>query len=97
MSRALEGKPVRPLDAFRSSVPLLVLARKRLSERAAGFRAALSQLRGRWRAVIGAPDYQAYLAHHAAFHRDEPPMSEREYVGVFLEHRYGSRNGGRCC
>jgi uncharacterized short protein YbdD (DUF466 family) len=44
------------------------------------------------RRIIGAPDYEAYLAHcREAGH--PPRLSEREYVKEFLD----SKGGVRCC
>ena len=60
-------------------------------------RTAASQLRGGWLRAIGAPDYRAYLAHHARRHLDSPPMNEREYVNMFIEWRYNRRGASRCC
>jgi uncharacterized short protein YbdD (DUF466 family) len=60
-------------------------------------RTAASQLRQGWLRAIGAPDYQAYLAHHAAGHPGTPPMNEREYVKVFIERRYNRRGVSTCC
>jgi len=51
-----------------------------------------------WRGIVGAPDYQAYLAHRQAHHPSEPVMSEREYVRCFIDRRYNKPGGGvRCC
>jgi uncharacterized short protein YbdD (DUF466 family) len=45
------------------------------------------------RRIVGAPDYDAYLAHcRAAGH--EPRLSEREYVAEFFESK---GRGVRCC
>ena len=63
----------------------------------AGAWTAALQLRHGWLRAIGAPNYQAYLVHHAQHHRDTPPMSEREYVKIFIERRYNRRGAGRCC
>jgi len=60
-------------------------------------RSMADQLRHGWLRVIGAPDYQAYLAHHAERHPGTPPMSERDYVNLFIERRYNGRTAGRCC
>ena len=54
------------------------------------------QLRQGWLRAIGAPDYRAYLAHHAARHPGTAPMSERDYVNMFIERRYNRRGVGRC-
>ena len=59
-------------------------------------RAAAAQIRGGWLRILGAPDYRAYLAHHAANHVDACPLSEREFVAAYMERRYG-RGAGRCC
>ena len=60
-------------------------------------RSAASQLRGGWLRMMGAPDYRAYLAHHAATHSGSPLLSEREFVAAYLERRYNSRGASRCC
>jgi uncharacterized short protein YbdD (DUF466 family) len=68
----------------------------RLAECLACARGVARQWRAGWRKAIGAPDYAAYLAHHAARHPGVAPLSERDYVAMFIEHRF---NGGgmRCC
>jgi uncharacterized short protein YbdD (DUF466 family) len=49
-------------------------------------------------AVIGAPDYEAYLAHHKRVHPDVPPMSEKEFFRFAIDRRYKKPGGGmRCC
>ncbi|WP_071915810.1 YbdD/YjiX family protein [Bradyrhizobium barranii] len=50
-----------------------------------------------WLRAIGAPDYKAYLIHHARRHPGTAPMAEREYVNMFIERRFDGRNAGRCC
>jgi uncharacterized short protein YbdD (DUF466 family) len=60
-------------------------------------RDAATQLRKGWLRVIGAPDYKAYLIHHAALHPGTAPMAEREYVNMFIERRFNGRGAGRCC
>ena len=60
-------------------------------------RDAATVLRQGWLRVIGAPDYKAYLIHHAARHPGTPPMAEREYVNMFIERRFDGRSAGRCC
>ena len=59
-------------------------------------RSAAMRLRHDVLRAIGAPDYSAYLAHHAGRHPGTPPLSERDYVALFLERRYGG-GAGRCC
>jgi uncharacterized short protein YbdD (DUF466 family) len=46
--------------------------------------------------IIGAPDYDAYLAHTRLHHPDGCPLSRDEFVRQRLEDRY-SRPGARCC
>jgi uncharacterized short protein YbdD (DUF466 family) len=48
------------------------------------------------RCVIGAPDYERYLAHVARCHPDVPPLSRDEFVRDALARRY-DRPGSRCC
>jgi uncharacterized short protein YbdD (DUF466 family) len=60
-------------------------------------RNAATQLRQGWLRVIGAPDYGAYLVHHAARHPGTAPMGERDYVDRFIEQRFNVRGPGRCC
>ncbi len=56
----------------------------------------LSRLLGVVRQIVGAPDYQRYLAHHAACHPDRPPLSPREFYTEFVTLRFGS-GAPRCC
>jgi uncharacterized short protein YbdD (DUF466 family) len=60
-------------------------------------RSTMVQIRGGWLRMLGAPDYRAYLAHHAANHSGSRPLSEREFVATYLDRRYGGRGAGRCC
>ena len=46
--------------------------------------------------VLGAPDYDAYLAHHARCHPGAPPQPYDEFVRRRQEERY-ARPGSRCC
>lgn len=46
--------------------------------------------------IIGAPDYDTYLAHATRCHPDAPPLTRDEFVKQRLEDRY-SRPGTRCC
>lgn len=48
------------------------------------------------RRVLGAPDYEAYLAHLAVSHPDQVPLSEDAFVRERLDARF-SRPGARCC
>jgi uncharacterized short protein YbdD (DUF466 family) len=48
------------------------------------------------RAIIGAPDYERYLAHLESRHPGTLPLSREEFGRQRLESRY-SRPGSRCC
>lgn len=48
------------------------------------------------RRIIGAPDYEAYLAHMARRHPERTPLTQRQYEQRCLTDRY-SRPGSRCC
>ena len=48
------------------------------------------------RRVIGAPDYERYLAHVARQHPDATPLSSEEFARDALSRRY-DRPGSRCC
>ena len=60
-------------------------------------RSAASQIRGGCLRILGAPDYRAYLAHHAANHASSRPLSEREFVASYIERRYNGRGARQCC
>lgn len=48
------------------------------------------------RRVLGAPDYDAYLAHMRAHHAGERALSRDEHLRERLHARY-NRPGSRCC
>ena len=48
------------------------------------------------RRVIGAPDYEQYLAHAARCHPGAPILSPDEFARDALARRY-DRPGSRCC
>lgn len=48
------------------------------------------------RAVLGAPDYQRYLAHMRTAHPGDRVMSETEFIHTRMNDRY-NRAGSRCC
>ena len=48
------------------------------------------------RRIIGAPDYECYLAHLAARHPDVTPLSREAFARDCLARRY-DRPGSRCC
>jgi len=59
---------------------------------------------GRWlasagravRAVLGAPDYDAYVAHLRERHPDTHALTREQFVDARLRARY-ERPGSRCC
>jgi uncharacterized short protein YbdD (DUF466 family) len=68
---------------------------------------ATARAAGRWaaraaavaavlRRILGVPDYDAYLAHHARCRSEGPPLTRDEFVRRRLEERY-ARPGARCC
>jgi uncharacterized short protein YbdD (DUF466 family) len=66
-------------------------------------RSALATLRARvvragvvLRRIIGAPDYERYLAHVSRRHPDTTPLSREEFARDTLARRY-DRPGSRCC
>jgi len=48
------------------------------------------------RTVLGAPDYERYVAHVRAPHPDRAPMSRDDFQRERLDARY-SKPGARCC
>jgi uncharacterized short protein YbdD (DUF466 family) len=48
------------------------------------------------RAVLGAPDYEAYLAHMRSAHPGDRVMSETEFTHTRMNDRY-NRPGSKCC
>jgi uncharacterized short protein YbdD (DUF466 family) len=57
---------------------------------------ALAAVRRVLHAIIGAPDYERYLAHVRECHPDRVPMTREEFARERLEARY-NRPGSRCC
>ena len=49
-----------------------------------------------FRTVLGAPDYQRYLAHMRSAHPGDRVMSETEFIHTRMNDRY-NRAGSRCC
>ena len=48
------------------------------------------------RRIIGAPDYERYLAHVSSRHPDATPLSREAFARDVLARRY-ERAGSRCC
>ncbi|MBK8509013.1 MAG: YbdD/YjiX family protein [Candidatus Competibacteraceae bacterium] len=56
----------------------------------------LAFIRQAFRRIIGAPDYEVYLARHRQIHPEASPLSEKEFFRFAIERRY-SKAGPRCC
>ena len=56
----------------------------------------IRDLAGILRRIIGAPDYDAYLAHFREHHPADAPMDQRAFHEHQLDLRY-ARPGSRCC
>lgn len=48
------------------------------------------------RRILGAPDYDAYVAHVRARHGGMPVLSREEFMAARLRERY-ERPGAKCC
>jgi uncharacterized short protein YbdD (DUF466 family) len=46
--------------------------------------------------IIGAPDYDSYVAHLRAAHPDRAPVDRQTFLRERLESRY-NKPGARCC
>ena len=55
-----------------------------------------AQVRGAYLQIFGIPDYERYLAHAAAHHPGEAPLSRRDFSARAIERKY-SRAGPKCC
>ena len=54
------------------------------------------QVRRAYLQIFGIPDYERYLAHAAAHHPGEAPLSRRDFSARAIERKY-SRAGPKCC
>ena len=54
------------------------------------------QVRGAYLQIFGITDYERYLAHVAAHHPGEAPLSRRDFSARAIERKY-SRAGPKCC
>ena len=61
-----------------------------------GLRAWLHSVKQGLKQVVGIPDYERYLAHHAEHHPGEPPMTQEEFVAKAIDRKYCG-SGPRCC
>ena len=48
------------------------------------------------RRIIGAPDYDRYVAHMRAHHPGEPLLTAEDFAQQCMQDRY-NRPGSRCC
>ncbi|HEX5179013.1 MAG TPA: YbdD/YjiX family protein [Gemmatimonadaceae bacterium] len=48
------------------------------------------------RAIVGAPDYERYLAHMRRRHPAQRPLTRNEFVRERMRDRY-EKPGSRCC
>jgi uncharacterized short protein YbdD (DUF466 family) len=64
----------------------------RLSGAREGLKRALRVLRQ----VVGAPDYERYLEHHARCHAGTAPLGRRAFYADFVSWRFGP-GPTRCC
>jgi uncharacterized short protein YbdD (DUF466 family) len=56
----------------------------------------LRKIRAVLRTIIGAPDYDRYLAHMRQAHPDVRPLSLQAFAEERMARRY-DQPGGRCC
>jgi uncharacterized short protein YbdD (DUF466 family) len=60
------------------------------------FRLTLSRIATALRQVVGAPDYQRYVAHVRTCHPGGVPLGWDEFYRARLEERY-NKPGAKCC
>ena len=60
------------------------------------FRMRLSRIARVVRRIIGAPDYERYLAHATQCHPTESPLTREAFARDALARRY-NQPGNRCC
>jgi uncharacterized short protein YbdD (DUF466 family) len=58
--------------------------------------AALGRIAAALRQVVGAPDYQRYVAHVRSCHPDAEPIGRDEFYRSRLAERY-DKPGAKCC
>jgi uncharacterized short protein YbdD (DUF466 family) len=59
-------------------------------------RAGVAQVLRVVRQVVGAPDYERYLEHHARCHAGTAPLDRRAFYAEFVSRRFGP-GPTRCC
>jgi uncharacterized short protein YbdD (DUF466 family) len=57
----------------------------------------LHRLRETARLMVGQPSYDAYCAHMAAHHPDQPVLTRTAFFRNREAARYAGKGGGRCC
>jgi uncharacterized short protein YbdD (DUF466 family) len=60
-------------------------------------RPGLRRLLAALRQIVGAPDYERYVAHCAERHPGRAPLSPRAYYAEFVTRRFGGGGPARCC
>lgn len=60
-------------------------------------RPGLRRLLAALRQIVGAPDYERYVAHCAERHPGRAPLSPRAYYAEFVTRRFGAGGPARCC
>lgn len=48
-------------------------------------------------ALVGLPDYDAYVRHIHQHHPERTPMTRTQFFRERQEARYGGKQGGKCC
>lgn len=72
------------------------MAGGRVARCAAAVRAFVRRVPGVVREVVGAPDYERYLEHHARCHPGAAPLDRRGFYAEFVSRRFGP-GPTRCC
>jgi uncharacterized short protein YbdD (DUF466 family) len=67
-----------------------------ITRRAVAGRALARRVLRALRQVVGAPDYEVYLEHHARHHAGSEPLDRRAYYSEFVSRRFGP-GPTRCC
>jgi uncharacterized short protein YbdD (DUF466 family) len=67
-----------------------------MTARAEKFRDTVARAAALVRRIIGAPDYERYVAHVRACHPGTEPVSREEFTRQRMEDRY-NKPGTRCC
>ena len=66
------------------------------TRRVSTFLNRLAAMAGIARRIVGAPDYERYVAHVRAHHPGAEPLGREEFCRARLEERY-NKPGAKCC